>query len=247
MIRTILIDDEPLARSVLRNYLKEYDQIEVAGEAANGFEGIKSIQQHQPELIFLDIQMPKLSGLEMLELLETPPRVIFCTAFDQYALKAFEAHALDYLLKPVSRSRFREAVERALEAIAAGDQQSHIARFIDEQHHQEEIIDRLAVRQGSKIVIIPVSEIDHIQAEDDYVAIHTGGKKYLKQLKMKYLEKVLPPADFLRVHRSHIIAMHAIERLEAYSKDSYIAILKTKEKIPVSRNGYQNLREILGF
>lgn len=246
MIRILLIDDETLARSVVRNYLKDCEEAEVVGEASNGFDGLKLIIELSPDLIFLDVQMPKLTGFEMLELLENDkrPAVIFCTAYDEYALKAFEQNAADYLLKPFSRERLLESVRRAkLSLIDTGVTE----KVLENSREAAGTIDRVVVRQGSKIIIIPVSEINHVQAEDDYVSIHTKGKKYLKQLTLKYLEEALPQTKFVRIHRSHIVSVDMIDKLEAYSKDSYLAILNNGEKLPVSRTGYQSLRDILGF
>ncbi len=245
MTRAIIIDDEALARTVIKNYLKDREDIEVVAECANGFEGLKAIQEEHPDLIFLDIQMPKLSGFELLELLDEPPVIIFSTAFDEYALRAFELSAADYLLKPYTRQRFDEAIAKALSKI--NDQHGEAQEVAAAVKGTPRPIDRIAVRNGTRITIIPSSEIDYIEAQDDYVAVYTNGKKYLKQLTMKYLEEALPSHDFVRVHRSYLVSISLIDRLEAYSKDSYIAMLKTGEKIPVSRKGYGILRERLGF
>jgi len=245
MTKAIIIDDEALARSVIRNYLSDHSEIDVVAECANGFDGLKAIHDQNPDLIFLDIQMPKLSGFELLELLDEPPVIIFSTAFDEYALRAFELSAADYLLKPYTKSRFDEALGKALNKIESDH--TNERAILDSVREDPKPIDRIAVRNGTRITIIPAAQIDFIEAQDDYVAVHAGGKKYLKQLTMKYLEDALPSHDFVRVHRSYLVAVQTINRLEAYSKDSYIAILKSGEKIPVSRNGYSLLRERLGF
>jgi two-component system LytT family response regulator len=249
MIKTIIIDDEPLARSVISQFLKDEPEFEVIGECGNGFEGLKAIQELHPDLLFLDVQMPKLTGFELLELLDEIPVVIFSTAYDQYALKAFELNAADYLLKPFTRDRFREALQRAAEKIqsTSGENKDHIREIVKSARQTEKEIDRIAVRNGTKIIIIPINRIDFIEAQDDYVALHAEGKKYLKQLTMKYLESALPSHDFARVHRSYIVSLREIDRLEAYSKDGHLAILSSGDKIPVSRKGYQLLREKLGF
>ncbi len=249
MIKTLIIDDEPLARSVISQFLKDETEFEVIGECGNGFEGLKAIQEHRPDLLFLDVQMPKLTGFELLELLDEVPVVIFSTAYDQYALKAFEQNAADYLLKPFTRQRFREALQRAAEKLqsASGENDEHIRKVVSSARQTEKEIDRIAVRNGSRIIIIPLHEIHFIEAQDDYVALHAEGGKYLKQLTMKYLESALPSHDFIRVHRSYIVAVRTIDRLEAYSKDGHLAILSSGDKIPVSRKGYQLLRENLGF
>lgn len=249
MIRALIIDDEPLARSIITKFLEEQKGIEIVGECGNGFEGLKAIQELKPDLLFLDVQMPKLNGFELLELLDDVPVVIFSTAFDQYAIKAFELNAADYLLKPYTRARFTEAVDRAKEKVGATDGKvvQSVQEVVKTVRETQPEIDRIAVRNGSKIVIIPVSTISYIEAQDDYVAIHTGDKKFLKQLTMKYLESALPGHDFVRVHRSFIVAFKEIDRLEAYSKDSHLAILTGGAKIPVSRKGYHLLKERLGI
>jgi two-component system LytT family response regulator len=245
MIRILIIDDEPLARSIVLTFLKEHPEAEVVGECVNGFEGLKAIQELQPDIVFLDVQMPKLSGFELLELLDEMPVIVFSTAFDEYAIKAFELSAADYLLKPFTRKRFDEALARAIDKLGTGDQPDTSALASVRQSSRP--IDRIAVRNGTRITIIGAGQIDFIEAQDDYVAVHTEGKKYLKQLTMKYLEESLPSDDFVRVHRSYLISVSRIDRIEAYSKDSYIAILKSGDKIPVSRKGYQLLRDQLGF
>ena len=245
MTRILIIDDEPLARTVIRTFLSGHQDVEVVGECANGFEGLKSIQELNPDIVFLDVQMPKLSGFELLELLDESPVIVFSTAFDEYAIRAFEMSAADYLLKPFNRKRFDEALERALEKLNhKGTSEKEI---LDSVRSKPKPIDRIAIRNGSKITIIPAARIDYIEAQDDYVAIFSEGKKYLKQLTMKYLEESLPAEDFIRVHRSYLVSITHIDRIEAYSKDSYLAMLKSGEKIPVSRSGYQLLREKLGF
>lgn len=248
MIKAVIIDDEKLAREVIRSFLLQHDQVKIVAECENGFEGIKAIQQHQPGLIFLDIQMPKLSGFEMLELLNEQPVIIFSTAYDQYAIRAFELSAADYLLKPYSRERFTEALEKALWKIGAGAGQKEVTEKLLEQNRgQMEEINRIAVRVGDKIVIIPAGSIAYIEAQDDYVHIHADRKRYLKQMTMKYLEEVLPKDRFVRVHRSFIVNIDHLDRLEAYTKDSYMAILKDGGKLSVSRTGYVALKEMLRF
>lgn len=246
MITAVIIDDEKLAREIVKSYLKVFSQIEVVGECANGFEGVKTITELKPDLIFLDVQMPKLTGFEMLELLDDEPVIIFSTAYDQYAIKAFEKSAVDYLLKPYSQTRFNEAVEKALTRLST--QKGLVLKKIQEVREEyPDALDRIVVRVGHKIIIIPLDKIEYIEAQDDYVAIYSEGKKYLKQLTMKYLESSLPKDGFTRVHRSFIVNINQIDRLEAYSKDAFVAILKNSQTVPVSRNGYTLLKEVLHF
>lgn len=247
MIKTVIIDDEKLARDVVKAFLKKEENFEIVAECANGFEGLKAIQEHQPDLVFLDVQMPKLTGFEMLEIIDQKPVIIFSTAYDQYAIKAFELNAADYLLKPYSEQRFKEALAKAKAKIDKSESVPEPAKIVEAHKEQQETLDRVVIRSGSKILIISTDKIDYFQAQDDYVEIHTEGKKYLKQLTMKWLEKVLPKSEFVRVHRSYIVSVKMIDKLEAYSKDSYIAILKNGDKISVSRSGYQSLREVLNF
>lgn len=248
MIRTIIIDDEKLSRDIIKNYLKNDSEIEVLTECNDGFEGIKAINHHQPDLIFLDIQMPKISGFEMLELVEEMPVVIFSTAFDQYAIKAFELNATDYLLKPYSRDRFIEAMAKAKEKISSHlNPTEKIKELVAQRQEAEGAMERIVVKSGSKINIIPVEKIEYFEAQDDYVAIHIEGKRYLKQITMKYLENNLPKSTFTRVHRSYIASVEQINRLELYGKDSHIVLLKNGEQLPVSRSGYTKLKAVLNF
>lgn len=243
MIKTLIIDDEPLAAGIVKEYLGDFPQFEVVEMCQDGFQGLKAIQQHQPDLIFLDVQMPKITGFEMLELLDEPPAVIFTTAFDQYALKAFDAKALDYLLKPFSQVRFKQAIERFLEM---GEREK------DEEENQAlgqlaEKSNRLVVRVKNDIKIIPVQEVNYFEAEDDYVAIHTSGGKYLKKMTMKALEESLDAGKFARVHRSFIINLNGITGIEPYERDTYLVKLRGGEQIPVSKTGYARLRQVLGL
>ena len=244
-MKTVIIDDEPLARSIIREYLEEYRQIEIVEECKDGFEGIKAIMQHQPELIFLDVQMPKINGFEMLELVDQPPSVIFTTAFDEYAIKAFEAHAVDYLLKPFSRERFDKAIQKLMDkAGSVTNNQSSLLATAAESPQQSH---RIVVKTGGKIQIIPVHEIDYLEAADDYVKIYTKKGVFLKNKTMNYFEHVLNVQQFVRTHRSFIINVSMINRIDPYEKDNHIAILQSGAKIPVSKTGYGRLKAILGL
>jgi two-component system LytT family response regulator len=243
MISAILIDDEPLARSIVKEYLEDFPQIRVVHECNDGFEGLKAIQQMHPELIFLDVQMPKINGFEMLELIEDPPSVIFVTAFDEFAIKAFESHAVDYLLKPFSKERFGKAIEKfldnspapsaikLLESNAASPQQRH----------------RIVVKTGGKIKIIPVDEIHFIEAADDYVKILTKEGNFIKKGTMTHFENILDEQQFVRTHRSYIVNVQQITRIDPYEKESYLAMLKSGKQVPVSKTGYAKLKETLGL
>lgn len=246
-MKAIIIDDENLARELIKAYLKKFDQVEVIAECADGFEGLKAIQQHSPDLVFLDIQMPKITGFEMLELIENPPVVIFSTAFDQYAIKAFELNATDYLLKPYSEDRFAEAVKKAIARVGQQETNQKELENLKEARTEQEQLDRVVVKTGNKIHILALNQVHHFEAQDDYVAIHTDQGKFLKLLRMKALENGLPEDDFVRIHRSHIVNVKQIEKLELYEKDSYILYLKNGQQLPVSRSGHSRLKEVLKY
>src|SRR6201996_6179581 len=248
MTRALIIDDEPLARMVVLEYLQGFPQIEVLQECGDGFEGLKAIQHYQPDLIFLDVQMPKINGFEMLELVDDRPAVIFTTAFDEYAIKAFEAHATDYLLKPFSKERFIKAVEKYLAqapapATNAATQETLLesAALSPAQH------ERIVVKTGTKVKIIPVADVQYLQADDDYVSVFTHDGSYLKNKTMSFFEQTLDARQFVRVHRSYMVAVQEITRIDPYEKDSHIAILKSGAKIPVSKTGYVKLKQVLGI
>lgn len=247
-IKTIIIEDEEAARSLLKNFLSGYDVLELVGEFSDGFSGLKAINEIKPDLVFLDIQMPKLTGFEVLELAEHKPVIIFTTAFDQYAIKAFEANATDYLLKPFSRERFANAVKKAQEQINNNQRdESKINSVLKTIDEKPEIIDRIAVRSGTKIQVIPSDEIIYLEADGDYVKIHTKEGNFLKEKTMKYFELHMDPKNFIRIHRSYIANISQIQRLDYYDKENYIAVLKNNERLKVSNSGYKLLREMLNL
>ncbi|WP_126245469.1 LytR/AlgR family response regulator transcription factor [Chitinophaga rhizosphaerae] len=243
MIKTILIDDEPLARELVREYLRDFPQVEVVAECNDGFEGLKAIQQHQPDLLFLDIQMPKINGFEMLELVDKLPQVIFTTAFEEYALRAFEVSAVDYLLKPFSKDRFAKALQKMLERSSGinPDLLDNAAREMPMQQN------RVVVKINGKIKIIPVLDIHYLEGADDYVKIITAEGAFLKNKTMTFFEKMLDPQQFIRVHRSYILNVTQITRIDPYEKESYLAILRDGSKVMVSKTGYPKLKEVLGL
>lgn len=244
-LNTIIIDDEKLARDILKRYASAFDEIKIIDECGNGFDGIKAINEKKPDLIFLDIQMPKLNGFEMLELIDNDdtPAIIFTTAFDQYALKAFDVNAIDYLLKPFSEERFAEAVKKVLSSNLSSNKEkiNNLKSHVDEE---TEFIDRVVVKQNQKINIIPIEKVFYFEAQDDYVMIYTKEGKFLKQKTMKYFEDHLDPKNFIRIHRSYIANISQIKEIELFDKDSYKAVLKDGAKLSVSRSGYTKLKEI---
>jgi two-component system LytT family response regulator len=243
--KAIIIDDEELARKLIRNYLADNPGIEIIGEFENGFEGIKAIADLKPDLIFLDIQMPKINGFEMLELIDNPPEVIFITAHNEYAIRAFEMNAVDYLLKPYSKDRLLAAVAKAKERIQTGKAQGGIPQLV----HQPitEKLERIVVKSGTKIKVVPVEKITYLEAEDDYVMIHTDEGKHLKQGTMKYYEDHLDDTRFIRVHRSYIVRIDQVTQLEPYSKENYLLKLKSGVTLKVSRNGLKSLKDKFNF
>jgi two-component system LytT family response regulator len=247
MIKVILIDDEPLARLVIREYLEAFPQVEILQECNDGFEGVKAIQQHQPDLIFLDIQMPKINGFEMLELIDQPPAVIFTTAFDEFAIRAFETHAVDYLLKPFSKERFSKALQKWIDQNGAGQRQASTSEILEDAAMSPSQRERVVIKNGGKIKIIPVQEIRWLEAADDYVKLHTKDGAFLKNKTMGYFEKSLPADQFVRTHRSNMVQVKEITRLEPYEKETWLAILRSGEKVPVSKTGYSKLKVVLGL
>lgn len=245
-IKTLIIDDEQLGRDLIKAYLNKHEIIEVLAECSNGFDGIKQINELKPDLIFLDIQMPKLTGFEMLELIENPPVIIFTTAYDQYALKAFEVNATDYLLKPFSEERFNEALEKATKLLSnkilSDAKFKDILKIADSR---AESLERIVVKNQQKITLIPVEEIKYIEAQDDYTMLYTQKGNFLKQKTMKYFEENLNPKDFIRIHRSYIIKLSLLKQIDLLEKESYQVVLHDGKKLPVSKNGYAKLKELL--
>ncbi|MGD1092465.1 MAG: protein kinase [Bryobacteraceae bacterium] len=249
VIRAVIVDDEELARQLLREYLREAGGVEVLAECANGFEAVKAIAERKPDLVFLDVQMPKLDGFEVLELIDSSVSVIFVTAYDQYAMRAFDANAVDYLLKPFSVDRFRKALERVRQRfgnpappagkISASDL-SAAAR------PPEQRLERIVVKDGTKVHIIPIDKLDYVEAQDDYIALRSEKKNYLKQQTISSIEGQLDPKRFVRIHRSYIVNLERIARIEPYTKDSRVAVLIDGAQLPVSRSGHAKLKALLG-
>lgn len=245
-MKVIIIDDEPLARNMVKEYLISYPHLELAQECSNGYEGVKAIQQYQPDLIFLDIQMPKINGFEMLELIDQPPAVIFTTAFETYAIKAFEAHAIDYLLKPFSRERFDKAIKK-WELQNPAERNNDTKNLLNENELHPLQHNRIVVKDNNRIKIIPVPSVQYLEAADDYVKIHTAEGIFLKNKTMAYFEKTMESQQFVRIHRSYLVNVQLITRLDPYERDSHLAILSIGVKLPVSKTGYGKLKTVLGI
>jgi two-component system LytT family response regulator len=246
-IRAVIVDDEELARQVLREFLSPHHEVEIAAECANGFEAVKVVAEQKPDLVFLDIQMPKLDGFEVLELIGPGAAVVFVTAYDSYAIKAFEVHAVDYLLKPIGAERFEAALKRAKERLGGKLPQQTLppTELTAAARPPSQYLDRIPVRDGTRVFIIPVSKLDYAEAQDDYVALASEGKKHLKQQTISSLETALDPSRFLRIHRSYIVNLERVARVEPYAKDSHVAVLSNGTQLPVSKSGYTRLRAFL--
>ena len=243
LLKIVIVDDEPLARTVVREFA-ERQGAQVVAECANGFEAVKAVSELAPDLMFLDVQMPKLDGFEVLELLGRSVPVVFTTAYDQYALRAFEVHAIDYLLKPFSEERFAEALSRARARLAAKEE-IPIDELVNDARPRSGPLERVLIRDGSQVHVLPVDKIDFVEAQDDYVCFKCEGKDYLKDQTMGALEAQLDPARFVRIHRSYLLNIERIARVELYAKDSRVAILRDGRRLPVSRAGYARLAKLL--
>ena len=242
-MRVLIVDDEQLARMLLREFLAEHADIEIVGECANGFEAVKAIAEHDPDLVFLDIQMPKLDGFEVVELAGGKPHYIFATAYDQFALRAFEVHAIDYLLKPFSRERLAQALAHAR---SRAPQAAQVQAVVAEAAQRHAPLERILIRDGARVHVVPSAQIDYIEAQDDYVQIAAGGKTWLKNQRLSELESQLDPGAFLRIHRSYIVKVGAIARIEPVSKDNHCVVLHSGARLPISRASYPKVRERLG-
>jgi len=244
-MRVAIVDDEELARQILREYLARLPDLEVVAECANGFEAVKAVSELRPDLLLLDVQMPKLSGFEVLELVGKEVAVVFTTAYDQYALRAFEVHAVDYLLKPFSPERLAEALSRARERLGRGERwppaEVAAAARPDAGHAT-----RVLVRDGPRVHVIPIHKIDYVQAQDDYVAFRSDGKDYLKEQTLAEVEASLDPSKFVRIHRSYVLALDRLARVELDERENRVAVLTTGQKLPVSRAGYTRLSKAIG-
>jgi len=241
-MRVLIVDDEHLARALLREYLSHHPEVEVVGECANGFEAVKAIGELDPELVFLDIQMPKLDGFEVVELAGSKPHYVFATAYDQYALKAFEVHAIDYLLKPFSRERLAQALEHAR---SRRPQPAQVEAVVQDAAQRRGYLERVLIKDGTRVHVVPAATIDYIEAQDDYVQVSAAGRAWLKNQRMSELEAQLDPRVFIRIHRSWIVNVGAIARIEPASKDNHCAVLKDGARLPISRSGYQKVRELM--
>ncbi len=238
--RVLIVDDEPLARKAMSLALAEFPQIEIIGECADGFEAVKMINQEKPEVVFLDIQMPKLDGFDVLELLDDPPFIVFVTAYNEYALKAFESHALDYILKPLKIERLKKTLERVEKRLKESQGQP-VSQLLDRHNQQQTPLERILVRDRNRIHILPVVDISFIEAQDYYVALYTKERSHLKKETLSGLEKRLDSRHFVRIHRSYLLNIDFLSKIEPYAKDSKIAVLKDGKTLPVSRSGYQLL------
>ena len=245
MIKAIVIDDEPLARMIVQGYLENEGDIQIVAECGDGFEGAKAIHQHKPDLVFLDIQMPKLTGFEMLEILDDMPHVVFTTAFEEFAIKAFEKSAVDYLLKPISEDRFKQAIQKFRNIHGSNQAQKAIKNLQEEV--EEDVLERIVVKNGTQIKLIPVQQVIYLEAYDDYVKIHTKEGMFLKNKTMSSFEKQLDAKQFVRVHRSFIIKVDQLAKIEPMEKESYRGMLLNGDKVNISKSGYARLKQTIGL
>lgn len=244
-IRAVIVDDEELARQLVREYLCGEDDVEVVAECTNGFDAVKAVAEHRPDLLFLDVQMPKLDGFEVLELIGSEIAVVFVTAYDQYAMKAFDAAAVDYLLKPFDVARFRAALQRVRRRLGETVRTPNASELKNAAQAPGQYTQRIVIKDGARIQIITAEQLDYAEAQDDYVALHSGGKVHLKQQTISSLEASLDPAQFVRVHRSYLVKLERVTKIEPYTKDTRLAILSDNSQIPVSRAGYLRLKELM--
>lgn len=244
--KAIIVEDEKLARDLVKNYLSSQENIELIGEFSDGFSGLKAINELKPDIVFLDVQMPKLTGLELLELVEGSPHIIFTTAYDEYAINAFDLNAVDYLLKPFSKERFEKALDKVFEKIVGSNSTNSVTQLKSHLSEDKEI-DKIVVKSNNNIHVIPLAEVLYIESEDDYVMIHTSKGKHLKHQTMKFYEEHLDASKFVRIHRSFIVRFAEINKIEKHGKDTYQVVLKNGKDLKVSRSRYQELKTMLGI
>jgi len=243
-LRIVIVDDEDLARAVLREYLADMPGVEVVGECANGFDAVKAVAELHPDLLFLDVQMPKLDGFEVLELVSAEVAVVFVTAYDQYALRAFEVHAVDYLLKPFGADRLAEALERARGRIDRRERPPG-RELVEAARAEPGYAARVLVRDGPRVHILPVEKVDYVKAQDDYVSFQCEGREYLKEQTLADVEASLDPARFIRIHRSFILNLDRLARVELDARENRVATLVDGRRLPISRSGYARLSSLL--
>lgn len=251
-MRAVIADDEDLARQVLREYLGSHPDLEIVAECSNGFEAVKTVTEQKPDVLFLDVQMPKLDGFEVLELVGAEVAIVFVTAFDQYAMRAFDAAAVDYLLKPFSSSRLGESLERVRgrlsqsgAARSSGLVLAEAAELRNASRAPGEYLQRIVVKDGSRVHVIPAGRLDYAEAQDDYVALRSEGKVWLKQQTIASLETALDPQRFLRIHRSCVVNVDRVVKLEPNTKDTWLAVLGDGTQLPVSRGGYARFNSMV--
>jgi two-component system LytT family response regulator len=241
-MRVLIVDDEHLARAVLREHLAAHADVDIVGECANGFEAVKAIAELAPDLVFLDIQMPRLDGFEVVELAGAAPQYVFVTAYDQFALRAFEVHAVDYLLKPFSAVRLAQALDHARRSTGGPGQ---VQALVQEAQARHRPLERILIRDGARVHVVATADVDYIEAQDDYVQVAALGRRYLKNQRLSELEAQLDPALFLRIHRSWIVNLSAVVRIEPTGRDGHCAVLRGDVRVPISRSGYQKVRELV--
>jgi two-component system LytT family response regulator len=245
-MRIIIVEDEDPAKELLKSYLSTVDDVETIGVYSDGFTAAVAINKDKPDVVLLDIQLPRLNGFEVLEVLDHTPQIIFTTAYDEYAIKAFDQNATDYLLKPFSRDRFNLALKKAREKMALNVNEKKTSELAEELTSAIQL-NRIVVKDSKGIHVLATNDIQYIEAQDDYIMIYTPKGRFLKKQTMKSIEGRLNPAQFIRSHRSYIVNILEILRIEPYEKDAFVAILKNDTKVKVSQAGYKAIKQQLDF
>jgi len=243
-IRAVIIDDEPLARQVIREFLENHPEVEITGETGNPLKALEIIRVEKPDLLFLDIQMPEMNGFELLDQLTNPPTIIFCTAYDEFAIKAFEANAIDYLLKPFDQERFDRALEKARRFIkgeAPAPQMDRLLHYLTQ--HQRPM--RFLVKKGNRMVVVSPDELLWVEAQEDYSLLHTEKGNFLVSRSLQELEKRLSSSGFMRIHRSALVNSQAIKEIHPWSSGRYLLILKNGDRVESSKSGAHLIRKML--
>jgi two-component system, LytTR family, response regulator len=251
MLRVLIVDDEPLARRMVRRMLHDHHEVEIVGECESGLEAIASIRATRPDLVFLDVQMPELDGFAVIEALKSDslPHIIFVTAYDQYAVRAFEVHALDYLLKPFDAERFAQALSRAIRQIngeKSGDLSERVLALLAENKEPSRYVERLIIKTDGRVFFLKTDEIEWIEAEGNYVALHVGKKRYLFREAISSLEKELDPRKFQRIQRSAIVNIDCIRELQPWFRGDYRVVLQDGTELKLSHRYKENLDKYLG-
>lgn len=250
-ISAIIVEDEQSARERLVRFLQEWPEIEVVAQVKDGLKAVEAIEEKRPDLVFLDVQIPSLSGIDVLRRIDSPPAIIFTTAYDEYAIDAFEVHAVDYLLKPYSKERFHKAVERAVRTVGVpreeGGEKNRVQALLDYYHREEEYLERVTVRKGHDFHVIPVQDVDYFKAENGLLFLHQDGEQYVIDISLTQLEEELDPTEFLRIHRNAIINLSRIVKIVPWGQGQLGVAFGDDERLLVSRSHLNRFRRRVGM